>query len=301
MDVGWSRAKGPKRRSKAKRPQMAWDNWKPHNKFGLLAGDSDDSSDDLSDSEENVSTTTSPAGNVSNSNGNHGERETAQVSKSAGNPQEMANPSQHQPTPTARPYLPQPDPATPVKVTVQDPESEVDSAIHSGEEEPGNPSLQTCPLCNDSLEDLSTSILQHIRDHHTLTTPQPPPPPPAKPSPDTPEDQRCNITGRMTNDCIPTCIPGNHYAGNTMKLEEIRRRENMRRHEWEPHICGIPMKSSQETEEDGQDNYAVPTAPTLPTITNSKPTPITDHGRPWPAPIAEPDRPQPTPEYMTFQ
>ena len=70
-----------------------------------------------------------------------------------------------------------------LKKTEEGPVSEVDSAVHSGEEEPHNPPFWACPLCNKPLEDLAAAVVQHLKDHHTLPNPQPPTPSQAEPGP----------------------------------------------------------------------------------------------------------------------
>ena len=81
------------------------------------------------------------------------------------------------------------------------------------------------------------------------------------------EEYQCKVSGKMTGNCLPNCIPGNHYAGLTMKLEEMRRLEEQRRYKWEPHTCRVPSKITTPKHMDvtDQGNHTIPGSPTLPT------------------------------------
>ena len=112
--------------------------------------------------------------------------------------------------------------------------SDVDSAIHSGEEEPRNIPFWACPLCKEPLEDLTSALKQHVEDDHTLTNPRTPSSPPVEPIPSRLKGYQCDVAGRMSDECLPTCLPGRHYAGYTMMLEELMRLEELKGYKWEP-------------------------------------------------------------------
>ena len=105
---------------------------------------------------------------------------------------------------------------------------------HSREGDPSN----HCPFCDESME-TRTAVFQHIRDSHTLPTPQPSPPTHDDTDPSVAEEHICGVSGRVTYDCVPGCKPGNHY-GNTMKLKDIKARNEAMKHKWQPHVYGSP-------------------------------------------------------------
>ena len=114
-----------------------------------------------------------------------------------------------------------------------------DSATHSEEEDPLDSSHRTCPLCHEPVR-TPAAAKQHIKDHHTLPVPQPPSPINDTPDPVEVEEHVCEVSGKVTFDCIPDCKPGKHY-GNTMKLKDIKARNEAMQYKWEPHICGSPI------------------------------------------------------------
>ena len=155
------------------------------------------------------------------------------------------------------------------RVAKMDPTSDADSAIHSGEDEPSEPQPWACPFCDIPLEDQTATIMQHLRDNHTLTTPQPPTTSPTKYDLNPMEEPRCNISGKKTTECIQTCQPGNHYAGHTMRLKDMIKLENQRGYKWEPHVCGSPTETATPgtPRATHADNYVSPNIPILQPIT----------------------------------
>ena len=103
-------------------------------------------------------------------------------------------------------------------------------------------SPQPCPLCAQPLNNLEAAI-QHVRDHHTLSTPQPLSPTLDDPAPVEVREEICGVSGKTTYECTPGCKPGNHY-GNTMKLKDIKARNEQMKYKWEPHICGSPTTTA---------------------------------------------------------
>ena len=193
------RGKAKQLRGKSRAQQAAWGKWKPHNKFGVLAEDSDSSTN----SEDDDSVPTSQATNIprgTHSSAGPKDDDSVPTLPATSIPRGTANSASSEevnPVPTlpaasiprgtrdhnkhkeaqdpedvpGRTNNQVGDTSTP-KESKEDPVSDADSAVHSGEEESHNLPFWACPLCKKPLEDLTTTLKQHIEDDHTLTNPR---------------------------------------------------------------------------------------------------------------------------------
>ena len=120
----------------------------------------------------------------------------------------------------------------------EDPGNDSDSAVYSEEDDSHTPQLAR-PLCGELLGNLTAISEQHIKDNHTLTNAQTPETTPVEPILDKLKGYMCDVTGRMIDDCLPTCLPGRHYTGPYF-VKEFKQREELEKlknYKWEPHTC----------------------------------------------------------------
>ena len=170
-------AAGPNEGKARKSEKKARSTWRFNNRFEVLAEDSDDSSDDHSNSEKTNSAPANPTSSSPASDNNAPvDPTTADPATTYPAPTTPA-PSDEATTATA--------PAAPADSTPRDArdhdehekaqdqeqednaketnESDGDSAIDSEGEDPHNPPVRACPLCNETLEDRATAVLQHVK------------------------------------------------------------------------------------------------------------------------------------------